>query len=76
MNHGDFQKTNVAEEVYTRDSVGYQVVVNTSPSPHHSGIVVFYCKAEHFNLEVIRLHVPNVFRFHLVLGGQRWHVVE
>ena len=41
MNHGDFQKTKVAEGVYTRGSLGYQVVVTTAPIPHHSGIVVF-----------------------------------
>ena len=58
-----------------RESGGYQVAAITPPSLHCRGVSVFYCKAEHFTLEALCLHVPNVARFHLAPGGKWWHVV-
>ena len=43
--------------------------------PHRSGVAIFYHKAENFTPEVLRLHSPNVVRFQMESGGQRWHVV-
>ena len=47
-----------------------------APSPHRGGITIFFCKADHFTLEALRLHSPSVVNFKLISGGQRWHVVD
>ena len=36
---------------------------------------VLYNKVDHFALEALRLHGPNIVSFHLTLGGHRWYVV-
>ena len=42
---------------------------------HCGRISVFYRKAEHFTIEALRLHRPNVFSFQIASDGQRWNVV-
>ena len=42
---------------------------------HRGGEEIFYRKAEHFVVEELCLHGPNVVRFQIVMGRQRWHVV-
>ena len=44
------------------------------PIPHHGGVPVFYCKAEHFALEALCFQGTSVAIFQMYLGGQLWHV--
>ena len=64
---GIFQDKKVTKGIYLRESGGYQVVLTKAPSMHRGGVAVFYSKADHFNLEVLHFHIPNVFSFHLAL---------
>ena len=61
--------------IYTRDLSGYWVVATEEMRPHHVESTVFYHEAGHFTLDVICLHVPNVSRFHMETGWQRWHII-
>ena len=36
----------------------------------------FCCEADHFAIEELRLHGPNIIIFHLVAWRQLWHVVR
>ena len=75
MDLGIFQERKVMEGIYMRYLGRYQVAATAVPIPHRGGINVFYCKAENFTLEAIRLHGPNVISFQMATGGKRWHVV-
>ena len=46
-----------------------------APSAHSGDISVLYREEDHFNLEVLHLHDPNVVSFQLALEGQRCYVV-
>ena len=41
-----------------------------APSPHHSGVVVFYREVGHFTLGGLCLYGPNVTNFQMVMGWQ------
>ena len=45
-------------------------------SAHRGGVSIFYHKAEHFAIEELHLHGPNIISFQMVTGRQRWHVVR
>ena len=72
---GVFQETKVTNEIYTKELGGYRVVATNSPSAHSSSVAVFYCEEDHFNLEAIFLHGPNIVRSYLASGGKWWYVV-
>ena len=44
-------------------------------SAHCGSVTVFYRKAEHFAIEELHLHDPNVVGFQVVTGKRRWHIV-
>ena len=50
-------------------------MVMEAPIAHRGGVAVFYCKAEHFDVNELCLHGLNVITFQLVAGRQWWHVV-
>ena len=70
-----FQETKVMGGIYTREWSGYRVAQPEAPSPHCSGIKVFYREVEKSTLEVLCLHGPNVAISQLATGWKRWHVV-
>ena len=74
---GIFQdtKVTVGGGVYTRESGGYQVTATVAPSPHRGGVAIFYCEEDHFNLEVLQINGPTVFRFCLAPVGYWWRAV-
>ena len=64
------QETKLTNRVYN-----FQVMAIEAPSAHRGGVAIFYHKAEQFSIEKLHLHGPNVIKFQLVTGRQRWHVV-
>ena len=72
---GVFQETKLTKIFYTREASGFWVTATEAPSAHRGGIVILYRKAEHFTVEELRLHGPNVITFQLVMGRRQWHVV-
>ena len=54
--------------VYTQELSQYQVAVANVLIPNCRVIVFFYREVDHFALEALRLHGPNVVIFHLSLG--------
>ena len=71
---GISQEKKVTEGIYMRESLGYQVAETAASILHCGSVFVFYPEAEHLILEALRIYGPNVIRFQLVLGWQRWHV--
>ena len=69
------QDIKLTNKVYTRDSRGFWVTVAAAPSAHYGGITFFYCKAENFAIEKLRIHGPNVIIFQLMTGRWRWNCV-
>ena len=72
---GVFQETKLTKTFYTREASGFWVTATEAPSAHRGGIIFFYRKAEHFTVEELHLHGPNVITFQLVTGRRRWNVV-
>ena len=72
---GVFQEMKLKKGVYAHESRGFGVMATEAPSAHRGGVVIFYREAEHFAVEEICLHDPNVTSFNLVTGRRRWHVV-
>ena len=58
-----------------KESIRFRVMSTAAPSAHRSGITIFYSEAEHFAIEELRLHGPNVIRFQMVKGGWWWNIV-
>ena len=75
MDLGVFQEMKVTKQIYNREARGYRVVANKALITDSGSISMFYRKGEQFALEALQLHIPNVVRFKLASGGQRWHVV-
>ena len=73
---GLFQETKVTGGIYTRYLVGYRVAVTVAPRLYHGAIAIFYCEADHFTLEALRLHGPNVVIFQLVSEEKWWYLVS
>ena len=69
------QETNLTDWIYMRDSIIVWGMATSEPSTHRGSIAVFYCKSEHFAIEDIGLHGPNVISFQLVKGRRRWNIV-
>ena len=57
---GMLQETKITDIVYTWASSGFWVTATAALSAHCGGIAVFYREAEHFGVEELRLHGPNV----------------
>ena len=72
---GVMHKTKLIYGIYTIDSSGFRVTMTAAPISHCGGVAVFYCEAEHFVIEELRLHGPKVIRFQLVTGRRRWHIM-
>ena len=68
---GVFQETKGTGGIYMRGSVGYWGTATEALRTHCGGVAFFYCKAEHFTLEELRLHGPNVISFYLESGGKQ-----
>ena len=75
FNCGVFKETNLTKGVYARELSGFRLMATEAPSAHRGGLAIFYCKEEHFAVEELSLHVPNVIRFKLMTGRWWWHVV-
>ena len=58
-----------------RRNRGFWVMATEAPSVRFGGVAIFYREAEHFSVEELRLHGPNVIGFRLVMGRRRWRVV-
>ena len=63
---GLLQETKLTNRVYTRDSMGLQVVATAVSRAHCGGVAIFYCKAEHFSIKELRIHSMNVISFQLM----------
>ena len=63
MDLGIFQEKMVTDNIYTRGSSGYSVVVTDAPSQHHGGVAVFHRLAPHFEVEDVQKFGPNVVGF-------------
>ena len=70
-----FQETNLTKEVYTWEASGFCVIETEVPRAHRGSVAVFYRGVEHFAVEELRPHGPNVITSQLVTGRRRWHVV-
>ena len=46
-----------------------------APSIYCGGVAIFYCEAEHFPIENLRLHGSNIISFQMVTGDRNWFVV-
>ena len=75
VDYGVLQDTKLTYGVYRRYSSGFWVPEMAETSAHSSDITFFYRKTEHFAIEELCLQSPNVIRFQLVTGRQRWHIV-
>ena len=51
------------------EASGFWVMATEVPSAHCGGVAIFYREAEHFAIEELRLHGPNVIIFQMVMGG-------
>ena len=49
--------------VYTQEASGFWVIETEAPSAHRDSVTIFYPEAEHFAIEELLLHSPNVIRF-------------
>ena len=72
---GVFQETRLTKRFYTRKASGFCVTATEAPSALRGGFAFFNRKAEHFAVEELLLHGPNVIIFQLVTGKRRWRVV-
>ena len=61
--------------IHTRESAGYRILVANTPIQHQVGVVVLFHLLARFKLEAHQFHDPNVFSFHLDLGGKKWFFV-
>ena len=71
-------RRNSGDQSYRRslhEGVKGMVTAKAALSAHCSSALVFYPKAEHFSIEELHLHGPNVIRFMLVIGRRRWHIM-
>ena len=41
------QETKLTDEIYRRESKGFQVTATAAPSTHYSGVAVFYLEVDH-----------------------------
>ena len=60
---------------YARDFSGYRFMATGAPILNFGGVAVFYHGAGNFALEALCLHGPNVSRFQIETGQQRWYSV-
>ena len=65
----------MTEVIYTRRSVGYDIVATDAPSRHRSGVTIFHRPAPHFAVELVQQFGPNVIGFQLATGAQQWCIV-
>ena len=75
MDLGIFQKKKCTDGIYTRESVGYRVVVTDTPSEHRGGVALFYRPSPLFAVEAVREYGPNVMSFKLAMGARRWYII-
>ena len=75
MNCGVFQEMNLTKGVYMREASNFRVMPTEARSARRGGVTIFNRKAEHFAVEELCLHGPNVVSFQLVMGRRQWHVV-
>ena len=60
---GIFQDTKVTGGIFERDTGGYRVAATKELILHCGRVSVFCHKAEHFTLEALCLHIPNIVSF-------------
>ena len=70
-----FQETKCTDGIYTRESDGYRVVATDAPSRHRGGVALFYRPSPLFEVEAVREYGPNVLRFKVETGEQRWYII-
>ena len=58
-----------------RGSSGFRATKTTAQSAHRGVVAVFYRKVEHFAIEELRLHGPNVISFQLFTRRHKLHIV-
>ena len=58
-----------------REASNFRVMPTEARSARRGGVTIFNRKAEHFAVEELCLHGPNVVSFQLVMGRRQWHVV-
>ena len=75
MDLGIFQKKKLTDGIYTCRSAGYSVVATDAPSRHRGGEAILHRPAPPFALEAVQQFRPNVIRFQLATGAQRWYIV-
>ena len=75
MDLGIFQETKCTDGIYTRKSAGYRVVATDAPSRHRGGVALFYRPSPLVVVEAVREYGPNVLRFEVVTGAQRWYII-
>ena len=73
---GVMHKTKLIYGIYTIDSSGFRVTMTAAPISHCGGVAVFYCEAEHFVIEELRLHGPNIISPQLVTGRRWCNIME
>ena len=72
---GILQEMRLTNGVYTRKYSGFWVMATEASCAPCGGVAIFYCKVDHFAIEELPLHVPNVISFQVVTGRWRWNVM-
>ena len=60
------RKQKLADGFYAQEFRGFLVMAAAPPSAHRGGVTIFYREAEHFAIEELCLHGPNVISFQQV----------
>ena len=63
------------EGIYTGRGREYKVIATDAASKHQVGVALCYQKSEHFELEEMVKHGPNVMVFQLETGSRQYYVV-
>ena len=73
---GPPQDTKLTDRVYARESAGLHIVVSDALSRHRGVVALFYKDSPRFAVETHQQHGLNIVSFQLVMGRQRWDVVD
>ena len=73
---GILTETKITNDMYAKESEGYEIVCTKARSAHQGGVALFYRKYSwKFSVEGTKTFGPNVIRAVLVSGRKRWNVI-
>ena len=72
---GFLMETKLTEGIYTRHSLGYDVLASTATSPSSGWVALFWRGNISYKVEETKIWGPNIISLHLMMGSIRYFVV-